>query len=129
VRDSLRGDAVRDRDGREVDIVRGCEERFELGEVVLRQVGKDAAATVVDHHERCVVVVRAEQSVRVVEETEVADERDGRRIARGRRDAEHRRHEPVDAVRAAVRMHGDAVARRHAPFERAHWKTRRHREV
>ena len=62
--------------------MRRAEQRLEvLGEVGLRQEREDPAAAVVDHDERGVdaAVARAEQAVAVVQEAEIAEQRDRRR--------------------------------------------------
>ena len=69
-------------------------------------------------------VGRAEQTVRVVQEAQIAAQRDDRTGRRGR-DTEHGRDEAVDPVRTAVRVHRQTVARGHAPLERAHGQARR----
>ena len=54
-----------------------------------------------------------------MEEREIADQSDDAlAVARGGRDAEHRRDNPVNAVRAPVREHeGGIVASRREPLE------------
>ena len=106
--------------------LRGREQGLELGQLVLRQVREDAAAVVVDDDERRRRERRARRAGRSC-----------RAGSRGRRtsattgpgvragDADDRRDEAVDAVRAAVREHAHAGARRHAPLERAHGQARR----
>ena len=101
-----------------------------VGQCGLGQEREDATTVVVHDHEhhREPTLVHPEQSVAVVEEAEVTTEGDGRYItARG--NAERGRHEAVDPVHPAVRVHvhpeawcgeGLQVADRHA---------RRHDEV
>ena len=61
--------------------MRSAEEQLEvLGVLGLREEGEDAAAVVVEHDERRIDVAsgRAQKAVGVVEEAQVADERDRR---------------------------------------------------
>ena len=105
--------------------MRGPEELFELRQILLGEVREDAAAVVVDDHQRrCRLRAEPEQPVDVVQEAQVAAQADDRRGRR--RDSRHGRHEAVDAVGAAVRQHAQIVARRHAPLERAHGQARCH---
>ena len=122
--DTLRGGAVRACNLDEVEAVRRHEQALELGQLGRRQVGEDAAAVVVDYDERG-GRRRAEQAVGVVQEAEVAAQSDGEHGRVRLRDPDHRRHEPVDAVRAAVGEEAEPGPRRHGPLERAHRQARR----
>ena len=127
--DPARIEPVHPRDCDRVDRLGRAEQLVELGHRTGRQEVEDATAAVVEHHEGRPGAAgrrrgRAEEPVGVVEPGEVAEETDGRRVAPDR-DPERRRHEPVDAVRAAVGVHAHARARRGEPLDLAHRHARR----
>jgi len=85
--------------------LRGAEQQLEVrgvdhGPVGLGKEREDSPAVVVDDHERAIdpAIDSAEQTVRVVEEAEVAEQPDDRTIpvrGAGRGNAEHGRREAV----------------------------------
>jgi hypothetical protein len=82
----------------------------------LRQEREDAAAVVVDEHDRGgqVVQLRGNERVEIVEEGQVADDEDDRTDV-GRRRPERGRNDAVDAVRAPVRQRADRPLRGRQP--------------
>ncbi len=112
-------DAGRGAERREVHVLGRHEQPVALGEVSLIERPEDRAAAVVrhdDHQIRGEPLPVPEQRARVVQQRQVADQRD-RRAGAGGRDAERGGDETVDTARAAVRQHLEPVARRHRDIE------------